>query len=51
MTHKYQSGRCRDWTISIPWNNKEAVFPPKLRKGVCHTAATESDKKIRSPSL
>ena len=45
MRHQNQYGRRGDWTIYLPQNNMEAVFPPRLRKWMCHTAATEADKK------
>ena len=51
MTHQYQSGRHRYWTISLPQNNMEAVCLPKFRKGVGHTEAIEADKNENSLSL
>ena len=47
MSHQDQSGRRRYLIISILRNNMEAIFPPGFRKGMCNTAATESDKLIQ----
>ena len=45
MSHQDQYGGSKDLTISLPYNNKEAVCTPGFRKGVCHTVAIEADKK------
>ena len=37
--------------ISLPQNNTESVCPPGLKKGMCHTAAVESDKNNKPLSL
>ena len=45
MSHHEKYGRRRDLTIYLLHNNTEAICTPIFRKGVCHTAATEADKK------